>query len=282
MILFDKTEKIGRSTVQHGPHNDRAYLMKLHPKDTPHIVDQLSDLAIVKRYSKIFAKVPKPALDTFRDSNFKIEAEVPGLYNGEETGYFMAQYFSSKRSYVSRKQKKLIKNIVNQAMEAPTRPIDLTLPEGYQMRMLTAKDTPQLAGLYQRVFKKYPFPIFDESYLLSTMESHVSYFGVFAGDQLVAAASAEIDKEQNNAEMTDFATHPDHRGKKLSYLLLKEMEYAMHDKNIKTLYTIARSVSHGMNRAFGRLGYCFGGTLPNNTLIGETIESMNIWYKSLR
>jgi hypothetical protein len=54
----------------------------------------------------------------------------------------------------------------------------------------------------------------------------------------------------------------------------------MKARKIKTLYTIARATSHGMNKTFGRQGYIFAGTLINNTQIGESIESMNVWHKS--
>jgi hypothetical protein len=36
-----------------------------------------------------------------------------------------------------------------------------------------------------------------------------------------------------------------------------------------------------MNITFARNGYQFGGTLTSNTNIFGTLESMNVWYKSL-
>jgi len=114
------------------------------------------------------------------------------------------------------------------------------------------------------------------------MKNNVKYYGAFKDNHLVAASSAEIDMENENSEMTDFATYPDHAGRNLSYFLLKDMEKTMIKRGIKTLYTIARSNSHGMNKKFGRLQYNFGGTLINNTLIGNSIECMNVWYKSLK
>jgi beta-lysine N6-acetyltransferase len=36
-----------------------------------------------------------------------------------------------------------------------------------------------------------------------------------------------------------------------------------------------------MNVTFSRAGYTFTGTLINNTNIGGSIESMNVWYKRL-
>ena len=90
-----------------------------------------------------------------------------------------------------------------------------------------------------------------------------------------------MDATSQNVEMTDFATLPEYRGRNLSYYLLQKMLWNMADEGIKTAYTIARSTSFGMNKTFARQGFDFGGTLVNNTLIGDTIESMNVWYKAL-
>jgi hypothetical protein len=59
------------------------------------------------------------------------------------------------------------------------------------------------------------------------------------------------------------------------------MEQTIAASGIHMAYTIARAKSHGMNKTFGRSEYQFGGTLINNTNIGKSIESMNVWYKSL-
>ena len=52
-------------------------------------------------------------------------------------------------------------------------------------------------------------------------------------------------------------------------------------KQYITSYTIARSLSYGMNITFAKMGYIYGGTLINNTNICGSLESMNIWYKHL-
>ena len=52
-------------------------------------------------------------------------------------------------------------------------------------------------------------------------------------------------------------------------------------KGFSTTYTIARSLSLGMNLTFAKGGYSFAGTLVNNTQISGQIESMNVWYKHL-
>jgi len=98
---------------------------------------------------------------------------------------------------------------------------------------------------------------------------------------LVAAASAEMDEDSGNVEMTDFATLPSHRGRSMAQHLLAEMESALSGSSIQTAYTIARALSAGMNITFSKAGYRFGGTLINNTQISGRIEPMNVWYKAL-
>ena len=44
----------------------------------------------------------------------------------------------------------------------------------------------------------------------------------------------------------------------------------------------SRLISGGMHITFARRGYRFGGTLVNNTDISGQIESMNVWYKTLK
>jgi len=96
-----------------------------------------------------------------------------------------------------------------------------------------------------------------------------------------AMEMSEMDRENRNVEMTDFATLPEQRGRSLSFVLLMTMEREMRQKGFRTAYTIARALSPGMNLTFGRAGYAFGGTLINNTGISGSIESMNVWHKPL-
>jgi hypothetical protein len=63
--MSDPLEKLGNSTIQHGPDNNRIYLMKLDPADLPGITAQLDALAAEKGYTKIFAKVPGHCMPAF-------------------------------------------------------------------------------------------------------------------------------------------------------------------------------------------------------------------------
>ena len=277
----DRIEKIGDSVIQHGKQNDRIYLIKLARKDYPVIIDRLEALAEQNAYSKIFAKVPEWAAAGFRASGYVKEAEIPNFYNGQTGACFFSQFRDEERSQVDKKEFDQIRRNIRLSESKTNTGDPSTNDIEYTIRKLSAGDVTALAALYKAVFQTYPFPIFKESYLLETMKNQVIYFGVFSGTALVAASSSEMDVRSENAEMTDFATLKTHRGKNLSLYLLSEMESEMKELGIKTLYTIARALSPGMNITFAKMGYRYSGTLINNTCIAERIESMNVWYKLL-
>lgn len=155
------------------------------------------------------------------------------------------------------------------------------LSADYQMRICKEADAKDMAELYSIVFDSYPFPIFDPNYLIKTMRDNVLYFGVWENETLVALSSCEMDDDHKNVEMTDFSTHHDSRGKGLAKRLLAEMDRTMRRRGFRVAYTIARAASMPMNLVFGDNHYAFAGTLVNNTNIGGSIESMNVWWKHL-
>ncbi len=277
--MTDRVEKIGRSTVQHGPFNDRVYLMKLARADTPGILPALDELASREGYSKIFAKIPAWARDFFLDHGYREEAAVPGLFEGKQKGHFVGKYLAPDRRREERAEQ--VGEILRVAREKAQEEPEAEIPPEFTLRPALPEDTPQMADLYREVFATYPFPIHDPDYLCETMEENVRYFGVWQGEELAALASSEMDLQGRNVEMTDFATRPDYRSRGLATLLLKRMEGEMKRAGMTTAYTIARAYSFGMNITFARADYRFSGTLVNNTNIFGRLESMNVWHKPL-
>jgi putative beta-lysine N-acetyltransferase len=253
--MSDRIETLGRSHIQHGKYNNRIYLMKLSRADLPEILPRLDRLARNRSYSKVFAKVPKSAKNSF------------------------GKYLEGDRQ--REKKPDLVKKVLA-AAKAKARPdMGPQLPESFRLKRADQRDAQAMARVYRQVFATYPFPIHDPDYLKRTMEENVAYFGLWHGERLVALSSAEMDLAGQNAEMTDFATLPDYRGQGLATFLLAEMEANLNALGIKTAYTIARAYSYGMNITFARNGYSFCGTLTNNTNIFGGLESMNVWYKPI-
>lgn len=279
--MFDKIEKVGDSLIQHGKNNNRIYLMKLAKKDYPAILKKMDLLATENNYTKIFSKIPEWAFKSFQADGYVKEAYIPNYYNGKSDTYFFSKFIDHSRSMLDPQASALIDKNIKVALSRQGKPVLIQMDTPYRFKFISEKDIPQLTHLYKTVFKAYPFPIFDEEYLKKTMNEHVVYFGIFSGEQLIAASSAEMDINAKNAEMTDFATDPKFTGNNLSLILLREMEAEMRKRKIRTAYTIARSYSPGMNITFAKLDYQYSGTLINNTHISDKIESMNVWYKSL-
>jgi len=268
---MDDIITVGSSKVHHGKHNNRAYIMSFADSEGNATLEVVEMLARQKGYSKIVAKIPEQKLALFENRKFVKEGSIEN--NRYERYYFVSKYLSEKRREIKNLDE--INDVINTALSC-----DQKNESGdYTIRALTEKDIDQQIKIYKEVFKSYPFPIYDRDFIIETMNDNVAYYGVFEGDKMIATSSADIDPKTECAEMTDFATLPEHRGKGFAITLLKKMEEDLKERGITSFFTIARSVSYGMNKTFSRCGYAYSGTLYNNTNINGEIESMNIWYK---
>ncbi|HNW50099.1 MAG TPA: putative beta-lysine N-acetyltransferase [Prolixibacteraceae bacterium] len=267
-----------RSRISHDHESDRAYLIEMDPSDFPAIIPFMEELADANGYSKLFAKVPAKYLPAFLNSGYLIEAFVPCFYDGKEDAVFLVKYFSEERK---RPEGDSLEKF-QQMLLIPPEPLTFPLDTDYDIRALGEPDVRQMVTVFCEVFETYPFPIFDPEFIIKTMDKNSTYyFGAFFRGNLVAISSAECCCVNRNAEMTDFAVVPEHRGRQLALHLLSYMEKKLFREGFITLYTIARLNSLPMNKTFYRMGYKYLGSLINNTQISGKIESMNVWYKIL-
>lgn len=276
----DQVITIGRSLVQIGPFNDRIYLMSLEAADCKEIdmVDVLINAAVREDLSKIFAKIPAAHALPFLSCGFEKEAVVPKMF-GEDEGYFLSFYRYPWRKEQADEAE--LDRVLSVAESKKGKGNVASLPGGLQRRRLGPGDARALAHLYGRTFETYPFPVNDPDFLAKEMEEGVHFSGVFDGNELIGAASAEISADGNSAEMTDFAVNPDYRKQGIAGSLLDGLEQDCADNGIRCLFTIARACSYGMNSTFAKADYVYSGRLINNTNISGSLESMNVWYKNL-
>lgn len=273
--MSDEITVMDGSVIHHGAANDRAYLMKLKG-DPLSAAGKLEGFARLQGYSKVIAKLPARAMSPFSAAGFRIEGAVPGYFRGGESAVFMAKYLQDFRRRPAAPER--VTEVLAAARSADRSP-SASVPR--ICRKALPEDADAMASVYRRVFASYPFPIDDPAYLRRTMGENVVYFGIWEKGLPVALASAEMDLEARSAEMTDFATLPEFRGRGFATALLAEMEGEMGRRQMKTLYTIARAVSFGMNLTFSGLGYRYGGTLTRNTQISGDLECMNLWFKGI-
>ncbi len=201
------------------------------------------------------------------------------FFQNREAAAFLGLYLDPKRRVP--KHLRDIKKVHGLAKDAVKPASASAPPPGLQVRRCLPVDIPAMAAVYAQVFESYPFPISSPKFLAESMASHVIYFGIWKDGHLVSLASAETDRKDSNAEMTDFATLPEHRGGSYSRILLDRMERVLRQERIATAYTIARAISPGMNITFAKQGYQYAGCLVNNSNICGDIESMNVWYRQL-
>jgi len=277
--MSDTICRFGDSTYQHGPLNDRIYLMKLSPDDLPGIIHLFEELSAQEGYSKVFVKVPASARDRFLSRGYRVEARIPELYHGEEDGFFMAMYRDDRRGVEA--DMTMVNEIIRESIHKAEACRRRDLPAGYTLQACEPEEAGEIAGLYRRVFESYPFPIHDPEYLRDVMQEDIRFFSARKDGELAAAASAEISRGDSFVEMSDLATDPHHAGLNLASHLLERMEDEMRAGGIGVAYTICRARSFPVNITFARAGYRYAGTLQNNTNICGSFESMNVWYKAL-
>ncbi len=269
----------GNSYVQHGHSNNRVYVMKLSLPDTHDIIRYADELVHKEGYTKIFVKVPESTAETFEKAGYIPEATVPYFFHGKESAIFMAKYSDPGRKEVKESLK--IADALSEAFEHAGEKTSYTLPDGFSLMHAHAGNAEEIAALYRSVFKTYPFPITDPDYIRKSMQGNVRYFIIKKFHLVAAVASCEIDAENRNAEVTDFATGLLFHGRGFASMLLHAMETELKKEGILLAYTISRASFGPINAIFAGAGYQYGGLLPNNTHICGSIESMNVWYKKL-
>jgi putative beta-lysine N-acetyltransferase len=279
-ITFDKIETFNNSLIQHGKYNDRVYVMKLSRNDFPYIINYIDELIDKYSYSKIFVKAPAWSYKDFVNNGFVKEAFIPNFFNGYDDCYFLCKYLDESRKKIKPSIKKKISEVKEKADKIKNSQYLMISKYLDKIKIINEDRINDLIKLYKNVFLTYPFPIFDKDFIKNEMEKGTKYYGIYNDGKLIAASSSEINYKDSNVEMTDFATLGEYRGNSLSYYLLNKMECDIKKSKIKTAYTIARSLSYGMNITFSKLGYNLAGTLFNNTNISGDFENMNVYYKN--
>jgi putative beta-lysine N-acetyltransferase len=279
MTSSDMVLHRGNSYVQHGHSNNRVYVMKLSPPDTHDIIRYADELVHKEGYTKIFVKVPESLVETFENAGYITEATVPDFFQGKEPAMFMAKYSDPDRKEVKESVK--IADALAVAFEHTGERSSYNLPDGFSLMHAHAGNAEEIAALYRSVFKTYPFPITDPDFIRKSMQGNTRFFIIKKFHLLAAVASCEIDAENRNAEVTDFATGLLFHGRGFASTLLHAMEKELVKEGILLAYTIARASFGPINAIFAGAGYQFGGLLPNNTNICGSTESMNVWYKKL-
>ncbi|MFT5890432.1 MAG: putative beta-lysine N-acetyltransferase [Dokdonia sp.] len=278
--MYDTLEKINGALLHHGKTHNRLYLMQAERNNWDSLIPKMKSLAQEKSYNKILGLIPEEAIEVFQSNGYQIEAKIPRLYNGEITGYFLADYLNTERGHCNEQELKTIQSVKTIAVAANSSQEDsyMALTQNLEVRKLNRNDFPAMVKLHKKAFKSYPFPIHRAEYLLELAKRSHEFYGLFDQGELIVSAIIKIHQKGSNVEIIDFATHPNLNGQNLSYYLVQEIKKDFDKMDYKTIYSLVRASSYGLNITFSKHGFVLGGTLLNNTLIRDTIESINVWY----
>jgi beta-lysine N6-acetyltransferase len=245
---------------------------------TDAIIEYVEELMNEKKREKLIIKVRSEHFNDFLERGFICEAIIDHYYLGS-TMYFFTKYYDQTRNqndhWITEDQ--MIKSINSMEISTDT----LHPPNEYHLKKVDGSDAEQLAILYQSVFKIYPTPLHDAEYIKDTIKEGTIYYAFYCKGSIVSAASAEVNRVYRNAELTDCATLTEHRKFGLMKVILKKLEMELFDQGIYCSYSIARSLSFGMNAVLHQLGYVYRGRLKNNVFIYDKLENMNVWVKNL-
>lgn len=238
-------------------------------------IDRLCEEATFQKVI-IFSR-PEYWRDLF-SRGYELEAVISGYFNGTDN-FIMARYLDDNRRTSKHwvNEDRILEKVCKKDREVNK----VIIPSHYQFRKAEIEDAEQLAKLYGKVFEIYPTPMNDKEYVEKLLKDGNLFYVVESNGLIVSAASADINETFHNAELTDCATLQDHRKYGLMKKLLLFLEKDLRKKRIFCTFSIARSLSFGMNAAFFQLGYKYNGRLLNNCYIYDKLEDMNVWVKDL-
>jgi beta-lysine N6-acetyltransferase len=257
--------------------NDRLKMEKYRGNVT-NIMLQLEKLAKENQFTKSFVKVHPEDWQQFLSRGYITEAIFTNYYSGRDA-YSMGCYYDLERKtsdYWVVEDDTLL-----QVKDLPQKADVPKLPDGYIIRRATLDNAEALSELYKAVFEIYPTPVSNPLYLRQVMSEDTIFYVVEKDGIIVSAASAEINREYNNAEITDCATLQSHRKHGLMKIIIELLEEELYNQQIFCAYSIARALSFGMNAVFHQRGYNYTGRLTKNCKIYDKFEDMNVWMKNL-
>ena len=222
-------------------------------------------------YSKSSHKTP------FETLGFNLEATIEGFFSDGSNAYLYSCFLDAQRGRQNPNER--VHECLRLAREKE--PASFEVPAAMTARRAMSNDAEALHRFLSENFEDYPTPI-DADYLANEMERQGTYLRVCMFDgEIVASASAEIDHENMNAEISDCATRADVRGKGIVSALVQQIERDVNALyGITDFYSLARGGEVGMNCAIAKCGYTYNGRLVNNCRMPNGWESIHVWCRS--
>ena len=241
-------------------------------------LEKIKDFASVNQAGKIIGNTVLPHVKLFTQAGFCIEGKIDGFFKGTDA-YCVSCFMDSKRKIPDNPEQK--DKIIAQCLMSDCRHPAGSSNLPYSIRTAAQRDIGEIAALFSTVFSTYPTPVYDEEYIRQTMNGKILYKVAESEGKIIGIASADMDMDNRNAEMTDCATYPEYRGKGVLSNIIYELESELKNRDFITLYSLSRAVNTGINKVLCKHQYKYRGRLINNCNICGAFEDMNIWIKMI-
>lgn len=242
------------------------------------VINESERLASEFHVEKLIMLIRQEDFDLLLEKGYQCEGKIDRYFLGSD-GYFFSKFFDPLRKNSNQwmKEDEILLNASERihVSKHPSPPNDL------QFFQLTDRNALEMSQLYQKVFQVYPTPLHDPNYIKETIKRGTLYFGFMNGQEIISAASVEVNLTYKNAEFTDCATLFEYRKHGLMKILVDKLENVLRENGIFCVYSLARALSFGMNRVLYQKEYRYRGRLTNNCYIFDKLEDMNIWVKDL-
>ncbi|WP_333859335.1 putative beta-lysine N-acetyltransferase [Clostridium sp.] len=242
------------------------------------IIRKIIFFASKEYLGKIICNCNTDFFESFLKAGFQLEGKIEGYFKGKDA-YCMSYFIEDQRKLYSNSDKEDL--ILRQSLNIKNTFIHDNNFK-YHIRNAVKSDSKEIAALFSYIFFTYPSPVFDEEYLKQTMNEKVLYKVAVDNGKIVSVASADMDKGNLNAEITDCATYPQYRSKGLLSNIIYSLESELKNMGFMTLYSLSRAIYPGINFVLSKHDYRFTGKLINNCNICGGFENMNIWVKNIR
>ena len=259
---------------------DDAYSDRIrcdHPKvgDGAALGAALLEVARSRARGRVMVLAPDSLQEGLERAGLQKEARLPGFYAGKNDCVAMACAVDPCRGTSSNAEAVAHVDDLMQR-NPPARP---------RIRVMTQRATqehaPMLARLIAATFEHYPTPSGVAEYVAKQIEEGIPFRFVASDGEILACASADLEREAKTAELTDCATRPEHRGAGYMQFILSDLMDDLRAMGYPTAFTLARAEVPGVNLAFQRLGFTFCGRMVRSCRIGGGIEDMNVWSRWL-
>jgi len=256
--------------------NERLKILA-DPHLSSNMLENIVGFARAEGLGKVIANCRSKHLPPFENYGFQVEGVIDGYFKGDDA--YCVSLFIDRRRAVPADQASA-DAILHQCI-GEHKQFAGARNHPYTIRNAEPADIPQMIQLFTSVFATYPSPVFSSDYLHQVINEQVLFKVAVKAEQIISIASADMDKFNLIAEITDCATYPEHRGRGILPNLILGLEEELQRNGFLNLYSLSRAINPGINQAFAKLAYSYHGRLVNNCHICGSFEDMNIWVKSI-